>query len=139
MDIVRGGARDATVCPMSEVAELRGSTKVVLGAFVASGIVHLVRPQTFEPLMPAWVPAHREVILGSGVLELACAAGLAVPRTRRLAGLASAALLVGVFPGNLKMAQDAARSDKTAFKAVAFARLPLQIPLIRGALRAGRS
>ena len=27
--------------------------KVVVGAFLASGTVHLVRPATFEPLMPA--------------------------------------------------------------------------------------
>jgi len=124
---------------MTAVAPLRRDAKIVLGAFVASGIVHLVRPQTFEPLMPSWVPAHKEVIVGSGVAELACAAGLAVPRTRRLAGLASAALLVGIFPGNVKMAQDAARGRNTAFKAISFARLPLQIPLIRGALRAGRA
>jgi len=124
---------------MSDVAPLRRDAKIVLGAFVASGIVHLVRPQTFEPLMPSWVPAHKEVIVGSGVAELACAAGLAVPRTRRLAGLASAALLVGIFPGNVKMAQDAARGRNTALKAISFGRLPLQIPLIRGALRAGRA
>lgn len=124
---------------MTSVAPLRLDAKIVMGAFLTSGIVHLVRPQTFEPLMPSWVPAHREVILGSGVAEIACAVGLAVPRTRRLAGLASAALLLGVFPGNVKMAQDAARTDKPGLKAVSLARLPLQFPMIRGALRAGRA
>ena len=106
--------------------------------FAASGTVHLVKPEVFEPLMPSWVPAHREVILGSGVAELACAAGLAVPRTRRLAGWASALLLVGVYPGNLKMAVDASRTRSTRFKALAYGRLPLQLPMIRAALRAAR-
>lgn len=119
-------------------APLHADAKVIIGAFVASGIVHLVRPEMFSSLMPAWVPAHREVILGSGLAELVCAAGLVLPRTRRPAGLASAALLVGVFPGNLKMALDAARSDNTGFKATSYARLPLQLPMIRAALRAGR-
>ena len=95
-------------------APLRRDAKVVLGAFVVSGTVHLVRPEVFEPLMPAWVPAHREVVVGSGVAELLCALGLALPRTRRLAGLASAALLVGVFPGNVKMAADAGRSGNSS-------------------------
>ncbi|GGF38607.1 membrane protein [Marmoricola endophyticus] len=104
----------------------------------AGGVAHLVRPRTFEPLMPAWVPAHREVILGSGVVELVCAAGLLGARTRRPAGWASAALLIGVFPGNLKMAGDAARSDSGAFKAAAYGRLPLQLPMVRIALRAAR-
>lgn len=119
-------------------APLRRDAKVVIGAFLASGTVHLVRPEVYEPLMPSWVPSHREVILASGVAELVCAAGLLFRPTRRLAGLASAALLVGVFPGNVKMAVDASRTRNTPFKAAAYARLPLQLPMIRGAWRAGR-
>lgn len=117
---------------------LRPDAKIVVGAFVASGTVHLVKPEVYEPLMPSWVPAHREVILGSGVAELLCALGLLLPPTRRVAGLASAALLVGVFPGNVKMAVDAMQGSNRPFQAAALARLPLQLPLIRGAWRAGR-
>jgi uncharacterized membrane protein len=123
---------------VTDAAPLRTDAKAVVGAFLVSGVVHLVRPQTFEPLMPGWVPAHREVILLSGVAELLCAVGLLVPRARRVAGPASAAVLLGVYPGNLKMALDASRTPSTAFKVAAFARLPLQLPLVRGALRAGR-
>ena len=111
---------------------------LLAGIFAASGVLHLSRPQVYEPLMPAFVPAHREVILGSGVAELLCAAGLLHPRTRSSAGWVSAALLVAVYPGNLKMAADAARSRSTRFKAIAFGRLPLQLPMIRAALRAAR-
>lgn len=114
------------------------STRFLVAIFGVSGVVHLVRPEVYEPLMPSWVPAHREVIIGSGVAELACAAGLAVPATRRFAGLASALLLVGVFPGNVKMAVDAAGTRSTRFKILAFGRLPLQLPMIRAALRAAR-
>jgi uncharacterized membrane protein len=113
--------------------------KVVVGAFVASGTIHLVRPETFMPLMPDFVPAHREVIYASGVAELLCAAGMLHPRTRRLAGLASAAVLLCVFPGNVKMAVDALQTRNATFKAVSLARLPLQLPMIRAALRAARS
>ncbi len=112
---------------------------LLAGIFTVSGLVHLARPRLYEPLMPAWVPAHREVILASGVAEIACAAGMLLPATRRPAGLASAALLVGVFPGNLKMAVDSTRTTNTAFKAAAFGRLPLQLPMIRAALRASRA
>lgn len=120
-------------------APLRRDAKVVLGAFLVSGTVHLVKPEVFEPLMPAWVPAHREVIVGSGVAELVCALGLLLPRTRRLAGLASAALLIGVFPGNVQMALDASKGRNAPLKAASLARLPLQLPMIRAALRAGRA
>ena len=118
---------------------LQSSTKLLVAGFVASGTVHLVRPEVFEPLMPAWVPAHREVILGSGVAELACALGMVLPRSRRVAGWASAALLLGVWPGNIKMALDSNRSSSTAFKVAAWGRVPLQLPMIRAALAAARS
>jgi uncharacterized membrane protein len=111
---------------------------LLAGIFTVSGVTHLLRPEVYEPLMPAWVPRHREVIVWSGVAELGCAAGLLHPATRRSAGLASAALLVGVFPGNLKMAVDASRTRSTKFKAIAYGRLPLQLPMIRIAWRAGR-
>ena len=103
-----------------------------------SGFIHLGRPEVYEPIMPKLVPAHREVILASGVAEILCAAGLLVTRLRKPAGWASAALLLAVYPANLKMAGDAAQTDSTRFKAIAWARLPLQIPMIRTALKAAR-
>jgi uncharacterized membrane protein len=121
------------------MADLARGTKLLAGLFAVSGMAHLVKPELYEPLMPDVVPAHREVILGSGVAELLCAAGLLVPRTRKVAGLASAALLVGVFPGNLKMADDARRSGKPVFQAIAYGRLPLQVPMIRAALKAAHA
>lgn len=117
---------------------LRADAKIVTAAFLVSGTVHLVKPEVFEPLMPSWVPRHREVIIGSGIAELVCAAGMLHPRTRKVAGYASAALLAGVFPGNVQMAMDAQRSRSTPLKAASLARLPLQLPMIRGALRAAR-
>ena len=85
------------------------------------------------------IPSHLfKNFLASGVAELVCAAGLLHPRTRRLAGWGSAALLVGVYPANLKMAGDAVKSDNQKFQAVALARLPLQLPMIRSALKAAR-
>ena len=120
--------------------DLRPTTDVALlaGIFAISGVTHLVKPRVFEPLMPLWVPAHREVIIWSGVMELLCAAGLVTPATRRTAGWVSAAVLLAVFPGNLKMAGDAARGRSRRLKALAFGRLPLQVPMIRTALKAAR-
>ena len=120
------------------MSDLPLGSKLLVAGFLASGTLHIVRPEVYEPLMPPQLPAHREIIVYSGVAELLCAAGMMLPPTRRLAGLASAALLVGVFPGNLKMADDARRSKSSAFKAAAYARLPLQLPMIRIALRAAQ-
>ena len=107
----------------------------------ASGTLHLVRPQVFETIVPRQLPAARGLVYASGVAELVCAAGLLHPRTRKAAGWASAALLVAVFPANLQMAvtegKRASRGTGSRGKKVAtLARLPLQIPLIRTALKA---
>ena len=114
-------------------------TRVLAGIFTVSGVVHLVKPAAYEPIMPSWVPAHREVILGSGVAEIVLAGAMLAPRTRRLGGWGSLVLLLGVYPANVKMAVDAAGRGNTALTAVAVGRLPLQWPMIRAALRTARS
>jgi uncharacterized membrane protein len=113
--------------------------------FLGSGTLHLVRPQVFEPIVPATLPDARKVVEVSGVAEIVCGLGLLHPKTRRIAGLASAALLVGVFPANVQMSVDAGkranrkRTPKSAgFFAGTVARLPLQWPMIKVALRAGK-
>ena len=122
-------------------------TKDVAGLatlFITSGTTHLVRPQTFYGLIPRpLADRRREVVLASGVAELLCAAGLLHPRTRRAAGLASAVLLVAVLPGNVTMTTRAARKAQSsgdgsakAYLGATVARLPLQWPMIRTALRA---
>ncbi len=114
------------------------------GLFLTSGTLHLVRPQLFEPIVPRSLPSRRGLVLVSGVVEIACAAGLLHPRTRRTAGWASAVLLLAVLPANVQMAADARRrahrtGHRTGHRALflaTLARLPLQVPLVRTALRA---
>ncbi len=117
--------------------DLRGL--VVL--FATSGILHMVRPQIFESIVPRQLPERRALVYASGVAELACAAGLVHPRTRKAAGWASAAVLVAVFPANVQMALTEGRragagTGSRAKQVAAHARLPLQIPLVRTALKA---
>ncbi|MGH3459888.1 MAG: DoxX family protein [Kribbellaceae bacterium] len=115
-----------------------GSTAGLAGLFTMLGGLHFVRPRPFERIVPKPLPRKRELVYASGVAELACAAGLLHPRTRRPAGLASAVLLAVLFPANVQMALDLNRTGSTAAKVVGFARLPLQVPLIRAALKAAR-
>lgn len=119
-------------------APLSKDIVALAGLFVVSGAIHLARPEVYEPIMPDVIPAKREVVYASGALELLCAAGMLHPRTRKVAGWASAGLLLAVYPANFKMASDVQRSNKTALKAGTLARLPMQIPMIRTALKAAR-
>ena len=77
--------------------------------FATSGTLHFVQSRPFERIVPRRLPRRRALVHLSGALEVACAAGLVHPRTRRFAGWASAAVLVGVFPANVQMALDSAR------------------------------
>ncbi|KRF36381.1 DoxX family protein [Nocardioides sp. Soil805] len=117
---------------------LTRDVRALSGIFAISGALHLLKPEVYEPIMPSAVPAPRQVIWASGVAEILCAGGLLHPRTRRASGWASAALLLAVYPANVKMAADVRDSRRTGLKAAAFARLPLQLPMIRTALRAAR-
>jgi len=113
---------------------------------LGSGVVHLLAPQLYEPAVPRWAGDPRRVVLVSGVAELACGALLLVPGTRRLGGWATAALLVGVLPANVQMVLDAGTERQAMptvpaglYRAACLARLPLQVPLVRRALRIARA
>ena len=115
------------------------------GLFLTSGVMHLVRPAPFESMVPKRLPNRRALVYVSGIAEIACAAGLLTTRTRRVAGIGSAVLLVVVFPANVTMtgqarrrlARDPENTKKQGYLAATVARLPLQWPMIRTALRAG--
>lgn len=128
---------------MATVPPLRRDVAGLAALLATSGVVHLVRPEVFEGMVPRVLPNHRALVYLSGVVELLCAAGLLTPATRRPAGYASAALLLAVFPANVQMSVDSGKrarrradpASRAAFVAT-LARLPLQVPMIRTALRA---
>jgi uncharacterized membrane protein len=105
-----------------------------------AGVAHFAVPRQFDATIPRALPgAPRTWTYASGVAELALAAGVALPRTRRIAARAAAAFFVGVFPANVQMAVDW-RHRPTPLRAAALARLPLQVPLVlwaRGIARSG--
>ena len=124
-------ARNAPRNPPRDVAAL-----AVL--FAVSGVLHFVMPRPYERIVPRPLPRKRDLVYSSGAAELLCAAGLVHPRTRPAAGWGSLAILLAVYPANLQMAADAQRTRSTAYKAGTLLRLPLQLPMLRTALRAAR-
>ena len=114
--------------------------RVLAGIFAVSGVLHFVTPRTYEAIVPKPLPRKRELVQASGVAEIACAGMMLHPRTRRLGGLASAGLLAAVFPANVQMTIDSARNPRRPwwFTLGTVLRLPLQLPMIRIALKAAR-
>ncbi|MGW4509169.1 DoxX family protein [Streptomyces sp. NPDC004436] len=114
------------------------SPLLLSGLLAGAAVAHAVAPRQFDAIVPRSLPGGpRRWTYASGVAELALAAGVAHPRTRKAAALAAAAFFVGVFPANVKMAADA-RHRSPAFRAAAIGRLPLQVPLVLWARKVSR-
>lgn len=96
---------------------------------LAAGVNHFVMPRTYEAIMPAYLPAHRELVYASGVAEAVGAAATLHPRTRRAGGWALIATLAAVFPANVEMALHPERFAKVP-PAALWARLPLQLGMV---------
>lgn len=74
---------------------------LLIAVYLPFGLFHMLRPESFLPIMPPWVPFPREVIMLTGVAEVLGAVGLMMPRLRRAAGIGLALYAVGVFPANI--------------------------------------
>lgn len=103
------------------------SQRILAAFWISAGINHFVNPKIYESIMPDYIPAHREMVLWSGVAELI--GGLAViPRaTRRpFARWWLLGVLAAVFPANVNMALNPERYKQVPQPAL-WARLPLQL------------
>lgn len=108
--------------------------KFLIPLFGGAGALHFLKPEPFDSIVPPQLPGRaRTYTEVSGVAELTAAALIAVPKTRKLGGLFSAALLLGVWPANFYMAWQW-RDKPWPMRLGAIARLPLQVPMIKAAL-----
>ncbi len=104
--------------------------RLVMGLiYVGAGITHFILPRAFAAIVPDYLPAHRALVQLSGAAEIAGGLGVLIPATRRPAAWGLIALLIGVFPANLWMAQHPERFHPLPEWQL-WARLPLQVPLI---------
>ncbi|MET8799712.1 hypothetical protein ABZV91_25360 [Nocardia sp. NPDC004568] len=130
-DTTPAGAPDSGRTPALRLAAL------LLGA----GVLHFVAPTPFDSIVPSQLPGKaRSYTYWSGVAEIGVGTALLIPRTRRLGGRLAALLFVAVFPANIQFAADSVRDPKAPIllKAISVLRLPLQWPMITGALAVSR-
>ena len=114
----RSAPSDASVTPANERLPARRAApgaptavrgratarSVLAAAYLAAGVLHILTPGPFLLITPGWVPFPRGVIFGTGLCELAGAAGLLTRRLRRAAGIGLALYAVCVYPANIKHA-----------------------------------
>jgi len=108
-------------------------------AFLMAGVgsLHFVLPDMMAAQIPKPIPFKRELVYISGVVEVACAAGL---RERApWAGTAAAITLAAIWPANIQMALDAGTGKNHGVmdnRKLMWARVPMQLPMIWAALQA---
>ena len=112
-------------------ARLSMSLALLALLFCGAGVLHFVAPSAYQRIIPTWLPAPALLVALSGVAEIAGGIGLLIPATRLAAGWGLIALLIAMFPANVRMLQMAheARAS-TLRRALLVLRLPLQPLLI---------
>ena len=71
--------------------------------FVYVGIMHFVDTEWFNPIVPPWLGWPAFWVILSGIFEVVVGLALLISKTRRNAALASALLLIAVYPANMYM------------------------------------
>jgi uncharacterized membrane protein len=127
--------------PLPELQQTVRPTRVyrMVAMLLGVGTLHFVAPKPFDGIVPAELPGSaRFYTYASGVAELGTAGLLLAARTRRLGALAAIALFVSVFPANVNMCR-LWKNKPLMMRLGAFARLPLQIPMVTEAYKIYRS
>jgi uncharacterized membrane protein len=99
--------------------------------FTLAGALHFLRPRFYEAMVPPAIAAQKkEIVAVIGVAEIAGAAMVLHPASRRLGRWWLLALLVAVFPANVHMAVNPEQVPGLDLRKVPrwalWARLPLQ-------------
>jgi uncharacterized membrane protein len=127
--------------PPPELQRIAGPAPAYrMGAMLLGmGTLHFAAPTPFDAIVPAELPgSQRFYTYASGMAELATGALLLSSRTRTFGALSAVALFLAVFPANVNMVR-LWRDKPLIMRLGAIARLPLQIPMIAGALKIYRN
>jgi uncharacterized membrane protein len=79
---------------------------MISGFYFSAGVAHLLVPEKLLKITPSWVPYAHQVIVLTGVLEIAVSIALVNRLFRYSAGIAMALYAVCVWPANFKHAID---------------------------------
>ncbi len=64
--------------------------------YVFAGTMHFVRPKMYMRIMPKYLPAHKFLVISSGIIEIILGAALCYTPTKKLA-IYGIVVMLGVF------------------------------------------
>jgi uncharacterized membrane protein len=104
--------------------------RIALAAMlVVTAMAHFVYTKGMVMMMPAFLPFKLELVYLTGVMELAAAIGLLVPKTSTLTGYLLIAFFLLLLPANIYAALNHVDMQKASFDGPGPAYLWFRIPL----------
>ncbi len=108
-----------------------GLRYLLAGVLILAGVTHFTNTPFFTPMLEDFLPFPLALVYLSGVAEIACGLLLAIPKTSRWGGWAVIALMIAVFPANLRMALQPERFAEYGSATAMYVRLPMQaLPIL---------
>jgi uncharacterized membrane protein len=98
--------------------------------FIVAGTLHFTNASFYLTIMPMVLPHPLALVYISGAFEILGGIGVLVLACRRMAGYGLIALLIAVFPANIKMFTDHLHEGISLVTVGLFLRLPLQLVFI---------
>ncbi len=71
---------------------------------VFTGVSHFLYPDGMALMLPEFIPFKKEVIFLTGVIEIAAAAGLLIPRFRKITAWLLIIFFISILPANIHAA-----------------------------------
>ncbi len=96
---------------------------------VVAGIAHFKKPEIYLKIMPDYLPAHKTLVLLSGILEMILGLMLLNPDTQTIAAWSIIALMVIFLPVHIHMIRNKEASLNLP-KWFLWLRIPLQFGLM---------
>ncbi len=93
--------------------------------FVFAGLMHFLRTEWYEAIVPEYLPAHRELVYVSGAAEMIGGVTAIAARRRWIPRWWLLATLLAVYPANVHMAVHPERYSRIP-RCALYARLPFQ-------------
>lgn len=97
--------------------------------FILAGVNHFRKPKMYEQIMPPYIPAHKNMVVMSGLAEMILGMMLLIPENQPIAAWGIILMLLIFFTVHIHMLQDEGASMKLP-KWVLILRIPLQFGLI---------
>lgn len=122
---------------------MRFKAAALSALLLGTGALHFAQPRLFDSIIPSIFPRRwrRSLTYLSGAAEITAGVLIAIPATRRIGARMAAAIFLAVLPANIEAARLGGYRGAPGWvsgPAVAWARVPLQAPLIMWARSVAR-